>query len=102
MKLFLSIIFLLIIFSFLFPLKSYADSISCQPIYGGGQTCVTTANILINKKVLNPSTNVFVDNLGINDPKYQPGFIVNFRLEIRRKYHNYGLSSLSGWHCRFY
>ena len=81
MKSILSTIFFLIIIYLLFPLKSYA-AVSCQPIYGGGQTCVTTGNILINKKVLNPSTNIFVDNLGINDPKYQPGFIVNFRLEI--------------------
>lgn len=72
---------LLTIFLFVIPSKSYAG-VSCQPIYGGGQTCVTSENILINKKVLNPSTNTLVDNLGINDPKYSPGFIVNFRLEV--------------------
>lgn len=81
MKFYLSLIFLLTIFSFVIPSKSFAD-VSCQPIYGGGQTCATSENILINKKVLNPSTNTLVDNLGINDPKYNPGFIVNFRLEV--------------------
>lgn len=79
-KSYLSIIFLLTFFSFVIPVKSYAG-VSCQPIYGGGQTCVTTGNVIINKKVINPADNTFVDNLGINDPKYQPGFIVNFRLE---------------------
>ena len=57
-------------------------AVSCQPIYGGGQTCVTIGSAVINKKILNPSTSVFVDNLGINDPKYQPGYIVNFRIEV--------------------
>lgn len=56
--------------------------VSCQPIYGGGQTCITTGNVIINKKVLNPANNAFVDSLGINDPKYAPGFIANFKLEI--------------------
>lgn len=76
--------FLFFIFYFSFFITApavYAD-ISCHPIYGGGQTCVNTGSILINKKILNPSDNIFVDNLGVNDPKYAPGFIVNFRLEI--------------------
>lgn len=63
------------------PAANAAGS-SCQPIYGGGQNCVTVGNILINKKVLNPANNTFVDNLGTNDPKYNPGFVVNFRLEV--------------------
>lgn len=81
MKSFLSIIFLLTIFSFVIPSKSFAG-VSCQPIYGGGQTCVTIGNAVINKKIFNPSTSVFVDNLGVNDPKYQPDYIVNFKLEV--------------------
>lgn len=76
----LLIIAVIVFFNFQLP-KAYA-AVSCQPIYGGGQTCVTIGNAVINKKILNPSTNVFVDNIGINDPKYLPGFIVNFRLEI--------------------
>ncbi len=69
------------IFSFVFAEKAFAD-ISCQPIYGGGQSCVTTNNIIVNKTVLNPQTNQFVDNLSINDPKYQPGFITTFQISI--------------------
>lgn len=61
--------------------KAFADT-SCQPIYGGGQSCVTTNNIIVNKTVLNPRTNQFVDNLSINDPKYQPGFITTFQISI--------------------
>jgi uncharacterized repeat protein (TIGR01451 family) len=80
-KTYLSIIFSLAILSFVFPLKSFADT-SCQPIYGGGQSCVTTNNIVVNKTVLNPQTNQFVDNLNINDPKYQPGFVASFQISI--------------------
>lgn len=58
-------------------------NISCQPIYGGGQACVSTGNIVIDKKVLNPQTQLgFVDSLGINDPKYQPGDTINFQINL--------------------
>jgi len=55
---------------------------TCQPIYGGGQSCVTTNNIVLDKKVQNPETNVMVDNLSINDPKYQPESIVTFQISV--------------------
>lgn len=61
--------------------KAFAD-ISCQPIYGGGQSCITTNNISLNKKILNPQTNQFVDNLSINDAKYAPGFIATFQISV--------------------
>lgn len=54
----------------------------CQPIYGGGQTCVTE-NLLLDKKVQNPKTNSFVDSLGVNDPKYQPATHVTFQLIVK-------------------
>lgn len=69
------------IFSFQFSKKVFADT-SCQSIYGGGQTCTTSSDILLDKKILNPQTNKLVDNLGINDPKYKPDFIVNFQIKI--------------------
>lgn len=55
---------------------------TCTPIYGGGQTCVSTENVVINKTVANPSTNQMVDNLGVNDPKYAPDNLVTFRLNV--------------------
>lgn len=73
--------FLLSVLYFLFPSSAKAE-ITCQPIYGGGQTCITTGTISVNKTVMNPKTNIMVDNLGINDPKYGPGFIVTFQLAI--------------------
>lgn len=79
---------------------SYASygSEACQPIYGGGQTCVTTGKILIDKKVLHPTQktkggilSTFVDNLSINDPKYSPLQTVGFQLTVT----NTGDSTLS-------
>lgn len=65
---------------------------SCQPIYGGGQICPPPGNILINKKVLDPSSNVFVDNLGINNTKFQPEQVVQFRISVT----NTGNEAISG------
>ncbi len=62
--------------------KAYAV-ITCQPVYGGGQNCITTAgNLTINKTVQNPDTHQFVDNLNINDPKFQASQIVTFQITI--------------------
>lgn len=69
--------------------KVFAD-VSCQTIYGGGQNCVTTGNILVNKRVLRPSiqkaispddckSQEFVDNLGTNDP-FGPNQLVTFQI----------------------
>ena len=50
-----------------------------NPQYGGGGPSVFLS---INKVVKNPKTGEFVDNLGINDPKYQPDNTVSFQLTI--------------------
>lgn len=54
----------------------------CQPIYGGGETCIKTQDITVDSKILNPSTNKLVDNLSVNDAKYKPDFIVIFQVAI--------------------
>lgn len=55
----------------------------CEPIYGGGERCWGTGEILIDKTVKNYSSGLFVDNLGVNDPKFTPGQEVLFRLEVK-------------------
>lgn len=62
--------------------SSASASTSCQPIYGGGETCVQVGNISINKTVKNPTTGSFVDNLSVNDPKYTPTSTVNFQITV--------------------
>jgi len=56
--------------------------VSCQPIYGGGETCIQIGNIFVNKTVQNPQTGIFVDNLNVNDPKFSPSSIVTFRITV--------------------
>jgi len=55
----------------------------CEPVYGGGERCWGTGEILIDKTVKNPETDKYVDNLGVNDPKFAPGQEVSYRLEIK-------------------
>lgn len=66
---------------FLASVTAFA-AVSCQPIYGGGQTCVQSGNVLINKTVQNPLTGVFVDNLGVNDPHFSPDQTINFQISV--------------------
>ena len=55
----------------------------CEPIYGGGEVCVSKGQILINKAVRNPVTNSFVDNLSLaTDPKYTVNQSVEFQLTL--------------------
>jgi uncharacterized repeat protein (TIGR01451 family) len=55
----------------------------CEPIYGGGEVCVSKGQILINKTVKNPTTGAFVDNLSLsNDPKYGANQTVEFKLTL--------------------
>lgn len=54
----------------------------CQPIYGGGQTCVNVGNINVRKLVSHPQTGTFVENLGINDPKFTPNQNVTFQIVV--------------------
>jgi uncharacterized repeat protein (TIGR01451 family) len=66
-----------------FPLSTVFASSGCVPIYGGGYNCPKVGQVLIDKKVLNPSTGIFVDNLGPSDPKYKPQQVVTFRLIVK-------------------
>lgn len=59
----------------------FAD-VSCQPVYGGGQNCITIGNLSVNKKVQNPATGAFVDNMGTNDTHFTASQTVNFQVSI--------------------
>lgn len=80
-KVFLSI-FAILIFALTASAQGVLADTACQPIYGGGQTCVQVGNILINKTVQNPQTGAFVDNLNINDPKFAPAVAVKFNITV--------------------
>lgn len=59
-----------------------ADS-GCVPVYGGGVQCPRVGQVLIDKTVRNPSTDIYVDNLSVSDPKFRPQWLVTFRLVIK-------------------
>lgn len=58
-------------------------------VYGGGQICVRTGELQINKEVFNPNPKVkkFVDNITLENPDtrytFAPGEEVKFRLRIK-------------------
>jgi len=80
-KIFLSIL-TLAIFAFMAFAQGVRADTACQPIYGGGQTCVQVGNVVINKTIKNPQTGSFVDNLNINDPKFAPASSVTFNITV--------------------
>jgi uncharacterized repeat protein (TIGR01451 family) len=60
---------------------AYADT-NCQSIYGGGENC-GSGNITVEKLVLNPTTNQYVNNLGTNDPAYKPLSPIFFKIIVK-------------------
>lgn len=57
--------------------------VPCQPIYGGGEVCISKGNIIIDKTVQNPNDGQFVDNLALsNDYRFKAGQDVIFQLKI--------------------
>jgi uncharacterized repeat protein (TIGR01451 family) len=62
-------------------LASPVHADSCFTQYGGGQTC-RASDLIINKQVKNPITNVYVENLTTTDPTFAPGSEIDYRLII--------------------
>lgn len=55
---------------------------SCSPIVGGGQSCVQNGFLEIDKKVKNPATGDYVNNINLDDPLYTPGQEIIFKITI--------------------
>jgi uncharacterized repeat protein (TIGR01451 family) len=83
-----SLLFSIFTISYLLFTPAVFADVSCQPIYGGGQTCTTSANILINKTVQNPVSGQFVDNLGISDPRFSQNQTVTFNVTVKNTGNN--------------
>lgn len=76
----------LLIFGFItlaFFGKNAQAAVRCETQYGGGQVCVRTGELQIDKKVWHPQNKLFVDNLGIFDYKFAPGEEAIFQLNIK-------------------
>lgn len=77
-----AISFLLGVFLFL-GARRVGATVRCETQYGGGQVCVRTGQLQIDKEVFNPQENKFVDNLGLTSHKFSPGDEVVFKLQIK-------------------
>lgn len=82
MRKILASLFLFATFLLSATIADAAGNVVCQPIYGGGQTCIVLGQLAINKFVQNPQTGQFVDNLSVNDQKHGPNQIVTFRIDV--------------------
>ena len=79
----MSPVFLFAIF-FLLANKISLAAVRCETQYGGGETCVRTGELQIDKEVWDPEDGKFVDNLWIaSDYKFAPGEEITFRLKIK-------------------
>ncbi|MBI4058697.1 hypothetical protein HY404_00500 [Candidatus Microgenomates bacterium] len=64
-------------------IKPALAAVRCETQYGGGEVCVKTGELQINKMVWDPIQKKFVDNLGLNDHRFAPGEEVTFKLQIK-------------------
>ena len=64
---------------FLFP---FISTISVSAQYVGATTTQPTRQVLIDKKILNPQNNQFVDNLNIEQHTFLPDQEVTFRVTV--------------------
>jgi hypothetical protein len=78
----LSPVFLFAIFLFLANKITFA-AVRCETQYGGGETCVRTGELQINKEVWDSDNNQFVDNLNLSSHRFAPGDEVIFKLKIK-------------------
>src|SRR6266852_8081478 len=81
MKRFVTFLIITIILSIASTHTANADT-NCQSIYGGGENC-GSGNITVQKQVLNPVTNKYVNNLGTNDPAYSPLSPIFFKVMVK-------------------
>lgn len=83
MKKFIILLAIIVLGGLIFWTKPLLAAIRCETQYGGGEVCVRTGELQIDKEVWNIGNGLFVDNMGINDYKFSPGEEITFRLKIK-------------------
>ena len=58
-------------------------SVSCSTQYGASEVCVKTGDLQVNKEVLDPKTNKFVDNMTVEGYHFAPSEEVTFRIKVK-------------------
>jgi len=78
----LLILSLFSIMVFAFAASAVLADEGCTPIYGGGQTCIQKGNVTVDKIVLDPKNNQYVNGLSVNESKYSPNQNVSFKIIV--------------------
>jgi len=71
-------------------------AIRCESQYGGGEVCVKTGELNIDKQVYNPNSSSFVDNLSLHTHYFKAGDEITFKLKVK----NTGDEKLSSVHVK--
>lgn len=74
--------YLLIITGFFLLAINVADARECHTIYGGGEVC-ENGDMSLDKKIWNPETNEYWDNIAADSYTFSPEQEVKFRLRIK-------------------
>jgi len=72
--------------AFTFLVLSFEVSLAaerCETLYGGGETCVRTGELQIDKKIWNPESKEYVDNFGFTSYKFGTAEEVKFKLIVK-------------------
>src|SRR5215469_10467470 len=78
-------LFTLLFFIFILSITgktAFADT-NCQPVFGGGQSCVQSQSISLQTFVQNPKTQDYAVTLGSNDPSYKPDQPIMFKIVVQ-------------------
>ena len=71
------------VIAFLLLAKPVLAAVRCETQYGGGEVCVRTGELQIDKEVWDPEDEKWLDNLGLGDYKFAPGESIKFKLKIK-------------------
>lgn len=67
---------------FLLAKETFA-AVRCETQYGGGEVCVKTGELQIDKEVWDSQNSKFVDNLGLTSYRFSAGEEITFKLRIK-------------------
>lgn len=80
----IKLVFLFIFFlAYMLLAQQSLAAVRCESQYGGGEVCVRTGELQIDKEVWNPEHEAWLDNLGVGDYRFAPGEIIRFKLIIK-------------------
>jgi uncharacterized repeat protein (TIGR01451 family) len=76
--------FLLVLTTFLAMAGSSLAAVRCETQYGGNEICVTTGELQIDKKILDPrSSDTYKDNLYLTDYQFKTSDYATFKLTVK-------------------